>query len=349
MPGTSIADAALAFEFHDDWSLGVTATRYQLESVKNTSIERGLVRAVFTRSKQLAVQSLYRIRSAKQRLVVELPAEVEFDTEPLRINGQPTALERGAKGEFFVPLVGRGSTEPLLVELRYLVPDSQQRVVLPSFPDEPAVQKVFISTFIPEELSLLGYQGPWTDEQIWQYQSPLRRTPASKYSDAGLIQWATEGVSLNTSPADTFPVDGQSLIYSTLRPEVGEAGSLKLSVINGKWLNGLIFAGVFAVGIALVRRPVADRAVALAALLIGLLLIGVFLPTFSTQVMYGGFWLAILLTAIVWMAAYVRRRRSKSAVATTVAAAPIVESPATPPPDNPSSPSEQTDGGEHHD
>jgi hypothetical protein len=342
MPGTSIPDAALAFEFHEDWSLNVTATRYQLESVKHTSIERGLVRAVFTRGGQLAVQALYRMRSARQRLMVELPEGVEFDTEPLRINGQSTPLERGAKGEFFVPLVGRGNNEAFLLELRYTLPDSKLRVELPSFPDEPAVQQVFISAFVPDELTLLGSQGPWTDEQAENSPSP-RPWPASRYSDPDLIRWVSEGVSLSGSPADTFPVDGQALIYSTLRPEAGEAGSLKLSTLNGKWLHAFIFAGVLGLGIALVRRPLADRATAIGIAIVILLLLGVFLPTFSTQILYGGFWLAIVLTAIIWCVAAVRSRVKRHRES------PPSSSPPAPPPETPTAPAaEPSEGGESH-
>ena len=165
MPGANVPDAAQAFEFQDDWSLTVAATRYQLEAVKHTSIERGLIRAVVTRGGQVAVQALYRMRSSGQRLAVTLPSGVEFDTEPLRIDGRPTPLERGAKDEFFVPLVGRGGDAPFLLELRYTLPGVGARVDLPAFPEEPAVQKVYVSVFLPEEQALLGYHGPWTDEQ----------------------------------------------------------------------------------------------------------------------------------------------------------------------------------------
>ena len=364
MPNSNVPDAALAFEFHDDWSLGVTATRYQLESVKHTSIERGVIRAMVTRGGQIAVQALFRMRSARQRLAVALPASVEFDTEPLRIDDQPAPLERGAKGEFFVPLVGRGNNQAFLLELRYSLPASQTRIELPAFPDEPAVQKVFISAFLPQELSLLGYQGPWTEEQDWYYATPYRRLPAPRFTDAHLMNWVREGVALSGNPTDTFPTDGQSFVYSTLRPEPGEAGSLRLSTMNGKWLHGLIFVGVLGLGIALTRRPIADRAVALVAIVIGLLLIGVFLPIFSTQVMYGGLWLAMVLTALVWFAAWAIKRRTLprqvAATPTEVARVPgsersdgpdepkpgpsLQSEPATPPP-GADAPSE---GGETH-
>ena len=68
-----VASAARAFEFHDDWTLAIAATRYQLEEVKRTSIERAVVRMVVTPAKIISVQALYRMRSVQQRLAVRLP------------------------------------------------------------------------------------------------------------------------------------------------------------------------------------------------------------------------------------------------------------------------------------
>jgi hypothetical protein len=48
MPGANIANAARAFEFHRDWQLQVNATRYKLEEVKGTSIERAVIQMVVT-------------------------------------------------------------------------------------------------------------------------------------------------------------------------------------------------------------------------------------------------------------------------------------------------------------
>ena len=84
MPGASVPDAALAFEFHDAWSLSVAAARYQLEAVKHTSIERGLVRTVVTRAASWRCKCCIACGTPGQRLAVTLPAGVEFDTEPLR-------------------------------------------------------------------------------------------------------------------------------------------------------------------------------------------------------------------------------------------------------------------------
>ena len=57
-----IPDAAAALEFQDDWDLTLTATRYQLQMLKQTSIEQAVLRMVITRSDRVAVQALYRMR-----------------------------------------------------------------------------------------------------------------------------------------------------------------------------------------------------------------------------------------------------------------------------------------------
>jgi len=59
-PHPGVPNAARAFEFHDDWSIALQATRFQLEEVKRTSIERAVVRAVVTRGDQVSVQALIR-------------------------------------------------------------------------------------------------------------------------------------------------------------------------------------------------------------------------------------------------------------------------------------------------
>ena len=69
-----IANAAAAFEFHqEDWTLPVAVTRYKLQDVKWTSIDRALVRQVVTQAGGIAVQGLYQVRSARQRLPISLP------------------------------------------------------------------------------------------------------------------------------------------------------------------------------------------------------------------------------------------------------------------------------------
>ena len=74
---TPVSGAARAFEFHDEWTLPVTITRYELEEVKRTSIDRAVCRMVLTPAGEIAVQAVYRVRSVRPRLTVQLPAGVQ--------------------------------------------------------------------------------------------------------------------------------------------------------------------------------------------------------------------------------------------------------------------------------
>ena len=343
MPRASVPDTAAAFEFQDEWSLTVTATRYQLEAVKHTSIERGLIRAVVTRGSRVAVQALYRMRSSEQRLAVELPQGVEFDNEPLRIDGKGVPLESGAKGDFFVPLVGHTADRAFLLELRYTLPDAGARVDLPVFRDEPAVQKVYVAVFLPEEQKVLGHHGPWTDEQQKYIHSIFGYEPAPRDVESQQVNWVHEGVALPNDPASSFPVDGKPYMFSTLRPEAGAAGSLRLTTLNGSLLELLVFAVVIAIGLALLRSSMAARGLAMALLVVVLLLVGVFLPTFAMQIINDGLWVAMLLTALIWSSWFLFLR-SRAPLRSTVAVGPgispqpqhaVPENVARPPDDNP--------------
>ncbi len=217
--------AARAFEFHDDWTLALAATRYKLEEVKQTSIEMGVVRQVVTRSGRIAVQALYRMRSARQRLVLSLPSKqasgLEFDAQPVRINGRTVPLESGSQDELYVPLVGQDPDRPFLLELRYTMKGAASELQVPDFPGEPAVQQVYICAYVPDEQALLGSTGPWTSEQLPWWQTFAHSLYRHGVTVDQLVQQVAEGTPAAGNPAATFPVDGKLYIFSTLKPPAG--------------------------------------------------------------------------------------------------------------------------------
>jgi hypothetical protein len=305
MPGASVQGAAGAFEFHDDWALTLTATRYELEDVKRTSIERAVARMVVTRADQVSVQALYRMRSAQQRLEIKLPEDVRFDAEPLRINGRPVTLERGKEGKFFVPLAGTSPDAPFVLELRYTVPGDGGTLELPEFPEEPAVLKVYLCAYLPDELALLAKSGPWTDEIRWRADGTWNWwRPDAELSDPELIAWVREGVNV-TDTSDTFETDGRRYVFSTLRP-VGPLGLVKMSE---ELLTGVLLALIVVGGLLLVPARAPLRALAVGVLVIALILSGVFLPIFARQVLDGYLLAALTVVAVLWAIRYFAGRK----------------------------------------
>ncbi len=311
--GVQIADAAAALEFHEDWELTLAATRYELEVLKHTSIERALLRMVITRSGQISVQALYRMRSNSQRLEIKLPLEVaagkiEFDNDPLRINGRGVALEHGGdKQTFYVPLVGHNANEPFLLELRYTTPGSGATLAYPDFPAEPAVQLVHLIAYVPREQSLLGSQGPWTNESrgtAWDLLRGTRRPPPNIDE---LFTKLTAGIAMTGSPADDFPVDGRPTVFSTLRPDPPDKGALRLSTLNHNALQIGIVLVIALPGVMLLRRSLTDCIVAVLAALAVLVLVGVFLPTFARAALDTPVVLAAGLVGLLWLAVAVAR------------------------------------------
>jgi hypothetical protein len=308
-----VAGGARAFQFQGDaWTLPFTVTRYELKEVKRTSIDRAVVRMVLTPAERVtAVQALYRIRSARQQLVIELPEGADFDADPLRINGQPVTLGQGQEArQFFVPLLGTTADEPFLLELRYTV-SGGGRLALPVFregpsvEEGPAVQQVYLCVFVPQSQALLGSSGPWTEEFVWVPYALLRWMPVNRRDDQRLVPWVREGVKDPGSSAETFHTDGTQYVFSTLRP--APDGPLAVRTMDHRGLSGLVFAVVLLGGLLLVPAAWPRRVLALGGLIALVVLGGVFLPTLSIQIFNGSFAAAVFIVLVVWVVVFLLR------------------------------------------
>jgi hypothetical protein len=307
MPGAEVANAAAALEFHGDWNLGLTVTRYELQEVKQASIERAVLRMVVTRADKIPVQALYRLRSSRQRLVVRLPKDGKFDSEP-RINGRPMALEMGENQQYFIPLTTSNADESFLLELRYTVPGNGRQFEIPEFPQEPAVQKVYLCAYLPKERTLLSRSGPWTEEFEWRLSGPLSWEPVARTSENDLLAWVSQGVNLG----NTFPIDGQLYIFSALQPEPAPAGALRLSTWDEQTLTLAVIGLVALAGIVLLPARAGVRALALGAIVIALVLSSVFWPIFAWQVLDSTLAAAVFVVFVVWTIWYFLRNRPRN-------------------------------------
>lgn len=303
-----VPGAARALEFHNDWQLTVAATRYQLEELKRTSIERSIVRAVVARSNEIGVQALYRMRSARQRLEVKLPESVEFDAQPLRINGRPVPLEQGAEGTYFLPLVDVEADTEFVLELRYAMPDpvpgSGARIVLPAFPHEPASQKTHLCIYLPREWAMLGATGPWTPEPGADGSFGAATSP---HRAAGLIRWVVDGISIEGDPNESFPTDGTPYLFSTLRPAAPPEGDLRVYAADETWLHAGVFVVVLLCGVILLPLRFPSRLVAVGLGVAVLVLLAVFTPVFAAHVTDEAFTLAVFLVVVLWLAWFALR------------------------------------------
>ncbi|NLE40092.1 MAG: hypothetical protein GX621_18910, partial [Pirellulaceae bacterium] len=305
MDGAQISEAAQAFEFLGPWSLAVTATRYELESVKVTSIEQALARMVVTRADAVAVQILCRLRSAQQRLEVKLPEGVAFDTEPLRINGRPVTLERGGPDQFFIPLTEASVDRPVLVDLRYTLRDNDGReLALPEFPEDPAILKVHLCVYLPDEMALLGVAGPWTNEIRWRPDGTMNWwKPTHPQDDAALIEWLKRDIAMSGDPAAGFETDGRRYVFSTLRP----TGPLELKKMDETPLTALVLAILVLGGLLSVAATLKVRVLAVGFLLTAIVLCGVFAPLLARQILDGYFVAGLAIVLVVWLVVFVYR------------------------------------------
>lgn len=342
MPGASVSDAAQAYEFLGDWALNVHARRYETREVKATSIERGLVRTVITRGTVHSVQAVYRMRSKEQRLTIQLPETVDFDSQPLRINGRPVPLEQGQQGEFFVPLTSMEQDKAFLLELRYTVADQGQQITGPVFPGDPAVQQVYMSVHYPDNRAYIGHSGSWNEEMVWVLNG-FTAYPRGKKSGQALVAWVSEGLNVNREGLNGFAMDGRNLLFSTLRPEAH--ATLVVRTMPAILLNLIVLAVIIVIGITQLNASLGRRALIVGAALIVVILLAVFAPSLARALVTTGAMAAGTVVVIIWAIWYLlvlrpkdpvvlARRDARIARAKALHATPqpAVETPAEPPP-----------------
>ena len=298
----------MAFEFVGDWTLTIQATRYELETSKLTSIDRGLVRIVALDQGELSVQAIYRMRSARQRLAIRLPDGHRFDSQPLRINGKVVTPEKDSATTIYAPLVDQSIDQTFVLELRYSVDGRPSQLDLPSFPDDPAVQKVYLCAYLLAKTVLISSDGPWSDEK--SDSSVFDLGYSDSVSDEWLIQWVAEGITSAVNSAQTFPIGkSQLFVYSTLRPEDAPDGSLRLTTMDRKVFNGIVIAIIVMLGLALYGRSLRYQISLLLLIAVALLLIGLFLPELARTVFSNVFWIALGVVLLIWFIGHVNKLR----------------------------------------
>ncbi|MFT5302808.1 MAG: hypothetical protein ACI814_003625, partial [Mariniblastus sp.] len=363
--GVSVENAAMAFEFVDDWQLALTATRFELQELKRTSISRAVVRAVALRQNELSVQCLYQMRSVGQRIAIQMPAGFDaatsFDDQPIRVNGQRVTPERGGKDLIFVPLNGLNSEDPFLLEIRYTIPGDPHQIDLPLFTDQPAVQKVYLCVYLPFERALFDKSGQWTDEAIDEHSTSIAALLRSNNPNSAAsrmfhprkenvdhyLEWVQAGVNLESSASQNFEVDGRPYVFSALRPEPAPAGSLHLRTLNMTVLNVIVFGLMALLGLLLVRTRVTTQLAGALLMLAAFVAVGVVYPLVTEHLFSEALLLTVAVVGITWLTSNATRwfRGVQNARRETRASLPIAaveESASAAAPENGSSESSES-------
>lgn len=303
---------ARAFEYHDqDWSLEAKITRYQNETVKSISVEKLLTRAVFTRGGTLSMQVAGRMRSTLQRLELRLPEGSEFDSNPVLLNGRPAPLEKGEPGQYFIPLTAINQGELFFLELRYLQPKVKQgHVSLPSFPEEAAIQHAYLSVHIPKNLSLLGILGSWDSANTWRWHNICTLRQHAQHDANFLTQWLLQGQNAQAAVTDSlnsFVIDGQALLYSTLHPAPDGIGDLRLRLYPSWQCQAILIIVILAFGLLLRAAPFYQQCVTTAILAGVFSLLAIFLPSLVASLLSDAAALAAVLVFLLWIFHWWRR------------------------------------------
>jgi hypothetical protein len=316
--GRRIDDAAAALEYVGPWELQLDVSRYELLDLKRSSIPRSLIQAVWLRNNQLSVQAIYRVQSVTQRLAIKMPPgfdpELGFDSTPVRLDGQPISLERGADGDLIIPLGNRQRGQELLLELRYTMPVQDNAIPVPTFPADCAVQKTMLVVYLPYDWAPLQVSGPWSDEKttrgVGWWQRITSRDDARSRPD---LTWIATAAVPSNQLAE-FETDGRPFTFTTLSPEAGAAGALRIVKLQAWLLKGLGAGVVLILGLLLVRSSWTRRLM-VGATLCGLWIVASLLWPFAVRYLeYDGVFAGLFMVVGVWLTAgFLGMFRSSSA------------------------------------
>ncbi len=298
--GFTVPNGSRAFEFHGEWNLVVNLITYETKEVKATSIERGIVNMVVTRGGQVSVQAVYRLRSMRQRLVLKLPENITFDTQPLRLDGRPVNLEVGDNGQYLIPLSGQNPERAFLLELRYVMDDPGGQFQCPWFMDEPAVQQVYLSLFLPQDTAFLGSTGPWNHHLRWDHWR-LRSIPRSSLSLDWLYNWVLIDQTIDPTHLRNFPCDGNHLLFSTLRPQPNPTSALRIRTMPVILLQAISIITILGLALGLMALAYPTRFAVAGSALTALFCLGVFLPSLFNALLNLTSGLALAVALAFWL------------------------------------------------
>ncbi|MDR2643439.1 MAG: hypothetical protein LBC74_11670 [Planctomycetaceae bacterium] len=258
-----VPDAVAAFEFYDNWLLELIATRYKLEEVKRTSIEKGIIRANLFFAKEgsgISAQGLFKIRSVQQRLEMALDETAKISE--VRINNRRVALEADSTAKYMIPLTSITPDTPFLLDVRYTVePPCKNKIVIPTFPAHDsessktsgaAIQKADLSVYVPDNYYIVGYSGNWSREFSYEKQKNENdRILVTKKSVLNEIESLRKEYSV---PRDDFQIAGVEYPFSAIYPDNNT--SLKINIVDTNF-GSIIFALLILYGILTIKIPLA--------------------------------------------------------------------------------------------
>ncbi|HMP79266.1 MAG TPA: hypothetical protein PKD54_07430 [Pirellulaceae bacterium] len=301
----AVHEAVVALEYAADWNLALIASRLELFELKRTNIPRALVRAVWLRQGQLSVQAVYQVRGVHQRLRIIMPPDFDpdtgFDQNPVRVDGQNVSIERGVGNELSVSLGNRDREKTLLVELRYTIPVRNGQIMVPTFPDDCAVQKTVLCVYIPPELAPWVARGPWTDTFAFDRPDVFDRVFQLRYQDdRPWLNWISNDT-VNATELAKFETDGRAYLFSTLQPTAGPAGALQLPLARRNLMNIAIIGLVGVVGLVLLRFSWRTRLVVTSVAVAAFFLVMLVMPIITEPLSLQFTSLMIFLIGAVWV------------------------------------------------
>ena len=124
--------------------------------------------------------------------------------------------------------------------------------------------------------------------------------PNYEVSDEFLIEDLRNPTACPPVTGMDFPVDGRRYLFSTLRPEAGAEGALRLTAMKELFFHASIVVLVGFIGIGLCLRPWETRLWWIAMVVVIIVMTGVFAPRFALAIFQPPFFVSFGLVIGLW-------------------------------------------------
>jgi hypothetical protein len=115
-----------------------------------------------------------------------------------------------------------------------------------------------------------------------------------------LIASVTRDISIASNPSEDFPVDGDPLLFTALRPGDPASSSLQLNVVHRNAFQAIVVGITLLIGMILLRYNLAVRIAVIALVALIVLIGGMFFRTAQFAFPQGTFAASLLAVAGLW-------------------------------------------------
>ena len=307
-----VEGAAVAMEFHQEWSVKLDIHRYELESIELSAIELGVIDVQIAKGGKSRVHAVYRVKSAAQRIAVTFPQGSKIPNDPLSINGEAVGIEKGSTADaedtagnqetYLIPLNTITPGEDFVLELKYSIESDGFTVRIPEFTDLHAINQIFMAVHLPSDTVLVDYSGDWDDHLPRSFLETIQRNLLHNSETEGIVDVHSLLNNITQARVDVQLGNQFSshdtLIFSAINPS---SSPLRLSTVSLSTFHFMMFGFLVVVTLGGLWLGVRHQIITVLVLVSASLGVVLIKPIMASHMPFSGLFLGVGLMCVIWV------------------------------------------------